>query len=131
MAAGADAIFAEALPDAAMYRRFAEALPRTPLLANMTEFGRTPLYGAQELGDAGVSLVLYPLSAFRAQARAREARLQRRSRPRLGLPVASRLLAPSPPPPPIVVVFPYPSPGPLRTCTKRFWRTGIKRRFCL
>jgi methylisocitrate lyase len=67
--AGADMLFPEALTELGQYRRFAGAAG-LPLLANMTEFGVTPLYTAEELGSAGVSLVLYPLSAFRAMAAA-------------------------------------------------------------
>jgi methylisocitrate lyase len=63
--AGADMVFAEALETLEDYRAFTEAL-EVPVLANITEFGRTPLFGVQELGQAGVALVLYPLSAFRA-----------------------------------------------------------------
>jgi len=63
--AGADMLFPEALQSLAEYRRFADAVA-IPLLANMTEFGVTPLFNADELAGAGVSLVLYPLSAFRA-----------------------------------------------------------------
>ena len=63
--AGADMIFAEALTELSQYRKFADAL-QIPVLANVTEFGKTPLFTAQELGSAGVSLALYPLSAFRA-----------------------------------------------------------------
>jgi methylisocitrate lyase len=69
VAAGADMIFAEALQTLAEFREFAAAV-RVPLLANVTEFGQTPLYTTAELGAAGVRLVLYPLSAFRAAARA-------------------------------------------------------------
>jgi methylisocitrate lyase len=71
VAAGADMIFAEAIETLAEYREFTRAL-KVPVLANITEFGKTPLYAVQELGDAGVSLVLYPLSAFRAMAKAAE-----------------------------------------------------------
>lgn len=67
--AGADMIFAEALTTLEEYRGFTQAL-EVPVLANITEFGRTPLFTARELGDAGVRLVLYPLSAFRAMSRA-------------------------------------------------------------
>lgn len=67
--AGADMIFPEALPDLSGYRRFAEATG-LPVLANLTEFGATPLYSLDELRGAGVSLALYPLSAFRAMAAA-------------------------------------------------------------
>jgi len=69
--AGADMIFAEALTTLEEYREFTRALP-VPVLANITEFGRTPLFTTAELGDAGVRLVLYPLSAFRAMSRAAE-----------------------------------------------------------
>ncbi len=67
--AGADMIFPEAMTDLAMYRRFADAV-KVPVLANITEFGATPLYTTRQLADHGVSLVLYPLSAFRAMSRA-------------------------------------------------------------
>lgn len=63
--AGADMIFAEALTELEQYRSFVEAV-KIPVLANITEFGRTPLFTVKELADAGVSLALYPLSAFRA-----------------------------------------------------------------
>lgn len=69
--AGADFIFAEAMTDIAMYRKFAEAV-KVPVLANITEFGQTPLYGKDELAAQGVAMVLYPLSAFRAMSRAAE-----------------------------------------------------------
>jgi methylisocitrate lyase len=69
VAAGADMIFAEALTSLAEYREFC-ARVRVPVLANITEFGLTPLFGKEELGAAGVRLVLYPLSAFRAAAKA-------------------------------------------------------------
>ena len=69
--AGADMIFAEALKTLDEYRQFAGRL-KVPLLANITEFGQTPLFSTAELGAAGVRLVLYPLSAFRAAARASE-----------------------------------------------------------
>ncbi|HVN43732.1 MAG TPA: methylisocitrate lyase [Steroidobacteraceae bacterium] len=71
VAAGADMIFAEALKTLAEYRQFTAALP-VPVLANITEFGQTPLFTVGELGAAGVRLVLYPLSAFRAAARAQQ-----------------------------------------------------------
>ncbi len=67
--AGADMIFAEALTTLDEYREFTRALP-VPVLANITEFGRTPLFTTAELGAAGVRLVLYPLSAFRAMSQA-------------------------------------------------------------
>ena len=68
--AGADAIFAEAVTDLRDYRIFADALPGVPLLANMTEFGKTPLNSRKELAAHGVSIALYPLSAFRAMSKA-------------------------------------------------------------
>ena len=69
--AGADMIFAEALTTLDEYREFTRAV-QVPVLANITEFGRTPLFTVDELGGAGVGLVLYPLSAFRAMSRAAE-----------------------------------------------------------
>ncbi|MEK0418603.1 MAG: Methylisocitrate lyase [Pseudomonadota bacterium] len=69
--AGADMIFAEAVTELSMYTEFARRIQR-PVLANMTEFGLTPLQTVDALRDAGVSLVLYPLSAFRAMNRAAE-----------------------------------------------------------
>lgn len=70
--AGADMIFAEALTTLEEYRAFTTALNPVPVLANITEFGRTPLFALEELRGAGVRLVLYPLSAFRAMNRAAE-----------------------------------------------------------
>jgi len=70
--AGADMIFPEAMTELAQYRRFADAVG-VPILANITEFGKTPLFTTQELRDAGVGLALYPLSAFRAMSKAAEA----------------------------------------------------------
>ena len=67
--AGADMIFAEAVKTLDEYRQFV-ARVGVPVLANITEFGQTPLFTLTELGDAGVRLVLYPLSAFRAAAKA-------------------------------------------------------------
>jgi methylisocitrate lyase len=67
--AGADMIFAEALTTLDEYREFTRAL-EVPVLANITEFGKTPLFTTVELGVAGVRLVLYPLSAFRAMSTA-------------------------------------------------------------
>ena len=67
--AGADMIFAEALTTLAEYRQFTAAVD-VPVLANITEFGKTPLYTVEELKGAGVALVLYPLSAFRAMSQA-------------------------------------------------------------
>ncbi len=69
--AGADAIFAEASYDLATYERFTKAL-NVPVLANITEFGQTPLFSVEELGGVGVGMVLYPLSAFRAMNKAAE-----------------------------------------------------------
>jgi len=63
--AGADAVFPEAIPELSMYRKFAEAV-KVPVLANITEFGATPLFTLQELRSAQVAIALYPLSAFRA-----------------------------------------------------------------
>ncbi|BAU47939.1 2-methylisocitrate lyase [Sulfurifustis variabilis] len=70
--AGADMIFPEAVTGLDQYRRFAEAVG-VPILANITEFGKTPLFTLAELREAGVALALYPLSAFRAMSRAAEA----------------------------------------------------------
>ena len=67
--AGADGIFPEAITDLAMYRRFKDAV-KVPVLANITEFGETPLFTTQELGRAGIAMALYPLSAFRAASQA-------------------------------------------------------------
>ncbi|HEU4602701.1 MAG TPA: methylisocitrate lyase [Steroidobacteraceae bacterium] len=71
VAAGADMIFAEALTSLDEYRRFTSSLS-VPVLANITEFGKTPLFTVTELASAGVGMVLYPLSAFRAMSRAAE-----------------------------------------------------------
>ncbi|OUS13433.1 methylisocitrate lyase [Gammaproteobacteria bacterium 53_120_T64] len=69
--AGADGIFAEAVNEEEHYRAFSAAMD-VPLLANITEFGQTPLYNKAELGEWGVDMVLYPLSAFRAMNKAAE-----------------------------------------------------------
>lgn len=69
--AGADMIFAEALTELSMYKRFAEAV-KVPVLANITEYGSTPLFTLEELRSVDVDIVLYPLSAFRAMNRAAE-----------------------------------------------------------
>ena len=69
--AGADMIFPEAMTELPMYRQFAQAVG-VPILANITEFGATPLFTTEELAGADVGLVLYPLSAFRAANRAAE-----------------------------------------------------------
>jgi methylisocitrate lyase len=65
VAAGADAVFPEAITDLAMYRKVKDAV-QVPVLANITEFGRTPLYTREELGAAGVDIVLHCCSAYRA-----------------------------------------------------------------
>ena len=67
--AGADMIFPEAVTDLVMYKEFSHMV-RVPVLANITEFGSTPLYTVDELRGAGVSIVLYPLTAFRAMSKA-------------------------------------------------------------
>ena len=69
--AGADFIFAEAVPDLSYYEKFVEAAG-VPVLANITEFGMIPMYTVEELREAGVGLILYPLSAFRAANKAAE-----------------------------------------------------------
>ncbi len=69
LAAGADMIFAEAITDLEDYRRFTDET-KCPVLANITEFGRTPLFTIDQLGSVGVQLALYPLSAFRAMSAA-------------------------------------------------------------
>ena len=70
--AGADGIFAEAAYDLPTYKRFVDAL-KVPVLANITEFGATPLFTRDELASVGVAMQLYPLSAFRAANKAAEA----------------------------------------------------------
>ncbi|MFZ9642337.1 MAG: methylisocitrate lyase [Candidatus Methylopumilus sp.] len=67
--AGADMIFPEAMTELAMYKQFASAV-KVPVLANITEFGSTPLFTVEELASADVGMVLYPLSAFRAMNQA-------------------------------------------------------------
>ncbi len=67
--AGADMIFPEAMTELSMYKKFADAV-KVPILANITEFGHTPLFTVEELRSVNVSLVLYPLSAFRAMNKA-------------------------------------------------------------
>jgi methylisocitrate lyase len=62
-------IFPEAITELEMYRRFADAV-KVPILANITEFGQTPLFTVDELGSVGVAMALYPLSAFRAMNKA-------------------------------------------------------------
>ncbi|GLO60994.1 2-methylisocitrate lyase [Vibrio sp. MACH09] len=75
--AGADMIFPEAMTQLDQYKTFSTALAsatgkHVPILANITEFGQTPLYGGEELAEHGVDMVLYPLSAFRAMNKAAE-----------------------------------------------------------
>jgi methylisocitrate lyase len=77
--AGADAIFAEAAYDLPTYKKFVDAVAsvspsgaKVPVLANITEFGKTPLFTVEELESVGVGIVLYPLSAFRAMNKAAE-----------------------------------------------------------
>jgi methylisocitrate lyase len=70
--AGADGIFPEALTELSMYQRFTSAM-KVPVLANITEFGQTPLFTVEQLASQGVEIVLYPLSAFRAANKAAEA----------------------------------------------------------
>jgi len=67
--AGADAIFPEAMTELSMYREFADAV-KVPVLANLTEFGATPLFTLDELRSSGVAIALYPVSAFRAMSAA-------------------------------------------------------------
>lgn len=67
--AGADAIFAEAMTDIAMYKKVCDQV-KVPVLANITEFGTTPYYGREELGAQGIAMVLYPLSPTRAMQKA-------------------------------------------------------------
>jgi methylisocitrate lyase len=67
--AGADMIFAEALTTLDEYQKFTAAID-IPVLANLTEFGKTPMFNTEELANAGVSLALYPLSAYRAMSKA-------------------------------------------------------------
>ncbi|WP_139851770.1 methylisocitrate lyase [Acinetobacter pullicarnis] len=69
--AGADMLFPEAITELAMYKQFADAV-KIPILANITEFGSTPLFTTAELASADVSIALYPLSAFRAMNKAAE-----------------------------------------------------------
>jgi methylisocitrate lyase len=67
--AGADMIFPEAITELSMYRKVADAV-KVPILANITEFGKSPLFTVDELRSAGVAMILYPLSAFRAMNKA-------------------------------------------------------------
>jgi methylisocitrate lyase len=75
MNAGADAIFVEALENADEFAEFAKQV-RVPLLANMTEFGKSPLLDATTLGQMGYAMVLYPLTAFRSAMKAAQVTLQ-------------------------------------------------------
>jgi methylisocitrate lyase len=70
MDAGADAIFPEALTTRAMFEEFARALPGVPLLANMTEFGRTPFFTAEEFETMGYRMVIWPVSSLRVANKA-------------------------------------------------------------
>ena len=72
MEAGADAIFPEALTSAEMFRAFARRMPGVPLLANMTEFGRTPFFTASEFQDMGYRMVIWPVSSLRVANRAQD-----------------------------------------------------------
>jgi methylisocitrate lyase len=72
LAAGADAIFPEALTSAEMFRAFAAALPEARLLANMTEFGRTPFFTADEFAAMGYRMVIWPVSSLRIANKAQE-----------------------------------------------------------
>ena len=72
MDAGADAIFPEALNTAEMFREFARRMPGVPLLANMTEFGRTPFFTASEFEEMGYKMVIWPVSSLRVASRASE-----------------------------------------------------------
>ena len=71
IAAGADLVFPEAITDLADYTKFAQAVKK-PILANITEFGLTPLFTRDQLSAHGVAMILYPLSAFRAMNKAAE-----------------------------------------------------------
>jgi len=70
--AGADAIFPEALHDAEMFKEFSKRMPGAKLLANMTEFGKTPFFSAAEFQSMGYSMVIWPVSALRVAAKAHE-----------------------------------------------------------
>jgi methylisocitrate lyase len=72
MEAGADAIFPEALTTEAMFREFAARMPGVPLLANMTEFGRTPFFTAAQFQDMGYGMVIWPVTSLRLAAKAQE-----------------------------------------------------------
>ncbi|WP_265975428.1 methylisocitrate lyase [Brucella intermedia] len=70
--AGADAIFPEALTNADMFREFASRMPGVPLLANMTEFGRTPFFTASEFEEMGYRMIIWPVSSLRVANKAQE-----------------------------------------------------------
>ena len=72
MQAGADAIFPEALTTEAMFREFAARMPGVPLLANMTEFGRTPFFTAAQFEEMGYKMVIWPVTSLRMAAKAQE-----------------------------------------------------------
>jgi methylisocitrate lyase len=72
MDAGADAIFPEALNTQEMFRAFAQRMPGVPLLANMTEFGKTPFFTAAEFEAMGYAMVIWPVSALRVAAKPQE-----------------------------------------------------------
>ena len=72
MEAGADAIFPEALNSAEMFREFAKRMPGVPLLANMTEFGRTPFFTAAQFEEMGYRMVIWPVSSLRVANKAQE-----------------------------------------------------------
>ncbi|TXI06069.1 MAG: methylisocitrate lyase, partial [Rhizobium sp.] len=72
MEAGADAIFPEALINADMFREFARRMPGVPLLANMTEFGKTPFFTASEFEEMGYRMIIWPVSSLRVANKAQE-----------------------------------------------------------
>ena len=72
MEAGADAIFPEALTSEAMFREFAARMPGVPLLANMTEFGRTPFFTAKQFEAMGYKMLIWPVTSLRVSAKAVE-----------------------------------------------------------
>jgi methylisocitrate lyase len=74
--AGADAIFPEALENEAEFRAFAQAMPGVPLLANMTEFGKSPMFDVESLSAMGYRMVIFPVTTFRAAMRAAEETLR-------------------------------------------------------
>jgi methylisocitrate lyase len=72
MEAGADAIFPEAMNSEEMFREFAARMPGTPLLANMTEFGRTPFFTKTQFEEFGYKMVIWPVTSLRVAAKAQE-----------------------------------------------------------